>query len=104
MESYGAPEHDAAAALKSIVRDEKIKARVMEDPLLKGILLRVALRFVCGEELPDALESARKVNDLGHAATIDYMEEITRDELLAGQRKSASMRGAEGDWSQRRRY
>lgn len=77
------PEHDAAAALKSIARDEGLKAHIMEDPSLKRILLRVASRFVCGEELPDAIEAARRANGLGHAATIDYMGESTRDESLA---------------------
>ncbi len=83
MESYGTPEHEAAAALKNIARDEEIKARIMKDPFLKGILLRVASRFVCGEELPEALEAAKKANALGHAATIDYMGESVRDEALA---------------------
>lgn len=83
MEGYRTPEQGAAAALKSIARDEKIKARMMEDPALKKILLRVAARFVCGEELPDCLAVAKKTNDLGHAATIDYMGESARDEALA---------------------
>ncbi|MBA2691454.1 MAG: proline dehydrogenase family protein [Rubrobacter sp.] len=55
----------------------------MTDPFLKGILLRAASRFVCGEEMPEALEAAKKANGLGHAATIDYMGESTRDEALA---------------------
>lgn len=83
MEERGTPEQEAAAALRSIARDEKIKARVATDPFLKGILLRAASRFVCGEELPEALEAAKKANGLGHAATIDYMGESARDEALA---------------------
>ena len=74
---------DAAAALKRIARDEEIKAHVLREPALHGVLLRAARRFVGGEELSECLEDAKAFNDEGFAVTLDYMGESTRDERVA---------------------
>lgn len=70
----------AADALRKIARDEKLKERVENDPLLSGIFKRAAERYIGGSNLPECLHTIRQVNAQGHAASADYMGESTRDE------------------------
>ena len=78
---YGAA--SAAAALKRIARNEDLKAYVLREPALHGVLLRAARRFIGGEELSECLEDAKAFNGQGLAVTLDYMGESTRDERTA---------------------
>jgi proline dehydrogenase len=73
----------AADALRKIARDEKLKERVENDPLLSGIFKRAAERYIGGSTLPECLRTIRQVNAQGHAASADYMGESTRDEAKA---------------------
>lgn len=76
---------DAAAALKYIARDERIKSYVQTDKLVHDALLGAALRFIGGERLDTCLQAAQKVTHSGHAVTIDFMGESTRDEQMAAE-------------------
>jgi len=73
----------AADALRKIARDENLKQRVENDPLLSGIFKRAAERYIGGSSLPECLRTIRLVNAQGHAASADYMGESTRDEAKA---------------------
>src|SRR5579875_2245957 len=75
----------AAAALRHISRNEAIKSYVQHTPQLHNALLKIALRFIGGETLPECLRVAQAVQRRGHAVTIDYMGEGTRDEAMAQQ-------------------
>lgn len=75
----------AAEALKRIARDEKIKAYIQNERPVHDALLGAALRFIGGENLDECLKAAKKLNSSGHAATIDYMGESTRDEKTASE-------------------
>lgn len=74
---------EAASALKSIARNEDIKAYILREPKLHAVLLRAARRFIGGEELGECLSDAQFFNSAGFAVTIDYMGESTRDEQMA---------------------
>jgi proline dehydrogenase len=74
------PEAMAAAALRHISRNEAIKNYVQHTPQLHDALLKPALRFIGGETLPECLRAAQAIQQRGHAVTIDYMGESTRDE------------------------
>lgn len=76
-------EAGAATALQHIARNEEIKTYVMRNAPLREALLRAALRFLCGETLYECLKAAKVLNGGGHATTIDYMGESTRDEQMA---------------------
>jgi proline dehydrogenase len=78
-------EATAAAALRHISRNEAIKSYVQNTPQLHNALLKVALRFIGGETLPECLRVAQAIRRRGHAVTIDYMGENTRDEAMAQQ-------------------
>lgn len=73
----------AAAALRRVARDERIKEHVQGDAALYVALLKAAMRFIEGETLPECLEVAAGLNAQGHAATVDYMGESTRNEAMA---------------------
>ncbi len=79
------PEAVAAAALRHISRNEAIKSYVQHTPQLHDALLKPALRFIGGETLPECLRAAQAILRQGHAVTIDYMGESTRDEVMAQQ-------------------
>lgn len=79
------PEAMAAAALRHISRNEAIKSYVQHTPQLHDALLKPALRFIGGETLPECLRAAQAILRQGHAVTIDYMGESTRDEAMAQQ-------------------
>jgi len=79
------PEAKAAiAALRKIARNEEYKARVLEIPLLRRVLLRAVSQFIGGEELSECLRIARRLHQQGIATAIDYMGESTRDRQRAG--------------------
>lgn len=88
---FGAARADAAAALpllaadalRKIARDETLKQRVESDPALFGLLKRAADRYIGGATLVECVETIRRVNRAGHAATADYMGESTRTEEKA---------------------
>lgn len=73
----------AALALKSIARNEEIKAYILREPNLHTVLLRAARRFIGGEQLEECLSVAQSTNSEGFAVTIDYMGESTRDEQMS---------------------
>lgn len=70
----------AAAALRRIARDEGIKEYVKAEKPVHDALLGAALRFIGGENLGDCLAVAEVLNRRGHAVTVDFMGESTRDE------------------------
>lgn len=73
----------AAAALRRIARDERVKAYIESDPILYPLLLRAARRYIGGTTRAECLETVALLNAAGHAATVDYMGESTRDAALA---------------------
>jgi len=75
----GSDAQAAIAALRRISRNEVYKARVLETPLLRQVLLRAVSRFIGGEELSQCLGVARGLHERGIATAIDYMGESTRD-------------------------
>lgn len=77
--------HDvrAADALRRLALDEGLKARAAADTELSALAWRVARRYVAGRSLPEVLARVRQVNEAGHAATVDFMGESTRDAALA---------------------
>jgi proline dehydrogenase len=78
-----ARERRVADALRHIARDETLKARLENDPLLTPFLLRAADRYTGGRDLTTCLNTVAQVNAQGHAATADYMGESTREEAFA---------------------
>jgi proline dehydrogenase len=75
----------AANALRRIARDEALKARAENDPLLVPLLQRAAQRYIGGTDLATCVQTVKRINAQGHAATADYMGESTREEALAAQ-------------------
>lgn len=73
----------AAEALRRLALDENLKAYVLQRPELYQPLLRAALRFIGGETLVQCVMAAKELNTQGHAVTIDYMGESTRDATMA---------------------
>lgn len=78
-------QQQAAAALKHIARNETIKAYILQQPPLYTLLRRAAERFIAGETLTECLQTAEAAQAQGHAVTIDYMGESTRDHEAAEQ-------------------
>jgi proline dehydrogenase len=73
----------AANALRRIARDEALKAKAQNDPVLAPLLQRAALRYIGGTDLAQCIQTVKRINAQGHAATADYMGESTRDEAHA---------------------
>lgn len=73
----------AAATLRQIARDERVKSYIEHDPVLFPLLLRAARRYIGGTTRAECLETVERLNAAGHAATVDYMGESTRDAALA---------------------
>jgi proline dehydrogenase len=69
----------AVDALRQISRNETYKARVLETPVLRRVLLRAVSRFIGGETFSECLQVARDLHQRGIATAIDYMGESTRD-------------------------
>ena len=78
-------EFEAAKALRHIALDESIKAYVLQHPPLYQAGLQAAMRFIGGETLDECVQTASDTNQQGHAVTIDFMGESTRDEVMAAQ-------------------
>src|SRR5690349_8157759 len=78
-------ELETAAALRHLALNEDAKAYVLQHPPLYQALLRAAMRFIGGETLAQCVGAARALNRQGHAVTIDYMGESTRDAAGAAQ-------------------
>lgn len=73
----------AATTLRRISRSAAIKAYIQENTVIYDVLLRAARRYVGSEALPECLHSARWLQQQGHAVTINYLGEQTRDEATA---------------------
>lgn len=73
----------AADALRRLALDEHAKARVAADPALRTVARKIGRRYISGTGLSDAMAHVRAVNAAGHAATVDYMGESTRDRHVA---------------------
>jgi proline dehydrogenase len=73
----------AAAALRRIARDEKLKAHIESDPALFNLLLRAARRYIGGVELIECTQTIKALNAQGILTTADYMGESTRTEAKA---------------------
>lgn len=78
-------EFEAAEALRHIALDETVKSYVLQHPPLYQSLRHAAMRFIGGETLGQCVEITKSLNQQGHAVTIDFMGESTRDALLAEQ-------------------
>jgi proline dehydrogenase len=78
-------EQQLAAALKHIARNETIKAYVLQHTPLYTVLRRAASRFIGGETLDECLKTAQRLQEQGHAVTVDYMGESTRTLAMAQQ-------------------
>ncbi|HEX6971332.1 MAG TPA: proline dehydrogenase family protein [Limnochordia bacterium] len=68
---------EAAEALKSVARDQALKAMVMDSQELYPLLLRAARRYVCGEEREDALATARELSARGYLVSLEFIGENT---------------------------
>ncbi|MCR2806569.1 proline dehydrogenase family protein [Paenibacillus soyae] len=75
-------EQQAAAALRIIARDANMKASVRQSAELYQLLWRAAQRFVTGETLPEALESAQHLAAMGYGLSLEPIGENT-EELAA---------------------
>ncbi|MBE9062216.1 proline dehydrogenase family protein [cf. Phormidesmis sp. LEGE 11477] len=78
-------EFEAAEALRHLALDESIKAYVLQHPPLYQAGLQAAMRFIGGETLDECVQTGAATNQQGHAVTIDFMGESTRDEVTAAQ-------------------
>lgn len=86
----------AAVALQHVALNEDLKAYVLREPRLYQVLLRAASRFIGGEEFSQCADVARDINGQGHAVTIDYMGESTRNEAIARQAADEFLKVVEG--------
>ncbi|GAB4380061.1 MAG: proline dehydrogenase [Elainellaceae cyanobacterium] len=85
LESNMNVEFEAAEALRHIALDETVKSYVLQHPPLYQALRHAAMRFIGGETLTQCVEITKSLNEQGHAVTIDFMGESTRDVSLAEQ-------------------
>jgi len=83
---------ESADALRRLAVNERAKAYVLDHPPLYQALLRAARRFIGGETLAECLETVRDINRHGHAVTIDFMGESTRDRDTANDATSEFLR------------
>ncbi len=82
-------ENEVATALRHVALDESVKAYVLQHPPLYKALLNAARRFIGGETLAECCAIAKQLNEQGHAVTIDFMGESTRDAAMAEQATQA---------------
>lgn len=75
----------AIEALRTISRNEEIKAFILKNKAVYKVLLRIAMRFIGGETLDECFKTSKKVNNAGHTFTIDFMGESTRDKKTANE-------------------
>lgn len=73
----------AADALRALALDESAKERILHDPLLGAFARRVAARYTAGRTIDAALETVRRIQLRGHAASAEYMGESCRDPARA---------------------
>lgn len=73
-------ELEAVDALKSIARNEHIKAFVEESAELYPLLQRAAKRFVTGETREEAIHRAEELMANGYLVSLEYIGENTRTE------------------------
>src|SRR3712207_1038870 len=78
-------EFEAAEALRHIALDETVKSYVLQHPPIYQALRHAAMRFIGGETLTECIEITKLLNEQGHAVTIDFMGESTRDAAMAEQ-------------------
>lgn len=71
-------ETQAAAALKSIARNQEIKTYLQQSPELYPILLKAAKRFVTGDKREDGLNTASRLTAHGYHISLEYIGENTR--------------------------
>ena len=69
----------AADAFRRLALDEDAKAYVLDRPELYGPMYRAASRYIGGETLDSCVAVAQETNARGHAVTVDFMGESTRD-------------------------
>ncbi len=91
------PQTDVAGVLRHLALDERVKRHVLATPELYQPLLCAASRYIGGESLNACLEVARQTNQLGHAVTIDFMGESTRDRVEAATATAEFIRVAEAN-------
>ncbi|NBB90149.1 MAG: proline dehydrogenase [Spirochaetes bacterium] len=80
----------AADVLRRLALDEDLKACVLARPEIYRVLYGAAARFVGGETLEACLGVARDTNEAGHAVTIDFMGESTRNRADAAEAAEAA--------------
>jgi len=78
-------QQQAIEALRTISRDETVKAYVLQNPPLYKALLKIAMRFIGGETLDACFKTAKMIMKKGHIVTIDFMGESTRDKKTANE-------------------
>lgn len=69
----------AANALKSIARNEQIKAFIQQSGDLYPLLLRAAKRFVAGETRNEGIGKAKELVSKGYGVSLEYIGENTRN-------------------------
>lgn len=79
------PRLQAIEALRSISRNEEIKAYLIQNRQLYKIALKAARRFIGGETLDECFQTTKVIIKKGHSLTIDFMGESTRDKKTADQ-------------------
>lgn len=73
----------AASALRELAVNEEVKARFLEDPMLRPYMERVSQRYVAGSTVANVIVRAAMINQNGHRASAEYMGESVRDEAFA---------------------
>jgi proline dehydrogenase len=73
----------AAAALRRLARRDDIKHFVLSNAPVHSALQAAAQRYVVGDSIADALRALDALRARGHAVTIDFLGEDTRDERAA---------------------
>lgn len=77
------PALQAMQALRSISRNEAIKGYLLKNPPLYKTVLQAAMRFIGGETLEECFQTSSIITSKGHAFTVDFMGESTRNEKAA---------------------
>ena len=92
----------AATTLKSIARNEQIKAYIENSKDLHPLLLRAARRFIAGETMDEAVGLAAELGSRGYAVSLDYIGENTptAEKCGAAAKEFASLTRAVGDAGQ----
>ncbi|MGV2623116.1 UNVERIFIED_CONTAM: proline dehydrogenase family protein [Halobacillus marinus] len=67
-------------SLKSIARDQHVKAYIQNSKELYPLLVKGAQRFVAGETRPDGIARVKQTFQAGHEASIEFIGENTTSE------------------------